>query len=329
MTPIRNLTGNLEKKYLELNKDVRQLHDSLKGRMSDYIIVDPTLNEFYGPSVLFDMNKQIVVSESYLNYIWSSLFFIFVFHEEASLELLKNPSASFIDMNSTSLRKDALKLFIYSKDIIKQRSYIPWPKNTISPLFKGTPSNDTEDFALKVNGLYSTGMATLFFHELGHIYLDHSEEAKLQKELKEKLEKELRKNPDFKLAPEEVAPIIAAETEADNFAFDLLFRINDNDDIQLNNAIAVLSVHLAMLLSTSSLKGLKQIFHPNLHERVLRIIQRIDSLNIKETGYFSHLAIHILVFVLSNAGIKLDSYDAGSDPYGYLLNLMDKIDDLI
>lgn len=103
------------------------------------------------------------------------------------IQLLMNPSSSFIDMTSNPLRKEGLKLLAYSKDIIKSRVYKPWPEDTISSLFKGIPTNDTEVFALKVNGLYSTGMAALFFHKLGHIYLDHSEEASLQEELKKRI----------------------------------------------------------------------------------------------------------------------------------------------
>ena len=172
-------------------------------------------------------------------------------------------------------------------------------------------------------------MATLFFHELGHIYLNHEEEAKLQEELKEKLEYERRTNPKFELNQDDVAPIISAETAADNFAFDLVLRDYDSSEVKLNNSIAVLSVYLALLLSSYTLKGLKQIFHPNLHERILRIIQRIEQMHIKESGYFSHMAIHILVFLLSQSGITLESYDAQDKPYDYLLMLMEKIDENI
>ena len=329
MTPIRKLTGNLEEKYLSMNHEVEQLHEMLVGKMNNYIIADPTPNVFYGPAVMFDEKRQIIVSESYLNYIWSSIYFIFVFHEEASAELLKNPSKDFLDMNATPLRKEAMKLFTYFKQIAKNRCYIKWPNDTISPLFNGCPKNDIEDFALKVNGLYSTGMATLFFHELGHIYLNHEEEAKLQEELKEKLEYERRTNPKFELNQDDVAPIISAETAADNFAFDLVLRDYDSSEVKLNNSIAVLSVYLALLLSSYTLKGLKQIFHPNLHERILRIIQRIEQMHIKESGYFSHMAIHILVFLLSQSGITLESYDAQDKPYDYLLMLMEKIDENI
>ncbi len=320
MTPIRSLTGNIVHKYHHFNKDVEDLHISLKGILHPNICIDPNLSKFYGPKVILPKN-QICVSETFLNYLWAFIYFSFTYQEKSNDLLLANPSSVYLPMTTPELIT-AKRFLDYSKSLVIN-GFSPWPSNLISPKFSGTPSNDVEDFALKTNGIFSTVTTLLFMHEIGHVYLNHGEEAKKKSALKSKMSIDRQYIPN----DEELSSIIIAETEADNFALDLILKSYDDELLSLNNAYGVTCCFSSLLFCIKTLKGISQIYHPNLHDRLLRAIQRIDDLQIKERGYFAHFAGQCLMLLLDSNNISLDSYDAGTDEFGYLLRVLEKVDE--
>lgn len=92
--------------------------------------------------------------------------------------------------------------------------------------------------------------------------------------------------------------IIEAESDADNYAYDLIFDESMDKDNKFNISYGVILALLANLFTNSGLLGIKQEYHPNLHERISRALQRIDALNISETDYFYHLVSQIIIYFL-------------------------------
>ena len=319
MTPIRNVVGNCIGKFKSLNPDVVAVQEQLKRNFDPCIYIDPTPSAFYAPRVDYN-KKKIEVAETFLNFLWAFTYFAFVYQESANDLLKTNPSATHLLVTSPEMQ-NAKALLDFCRDL-RVGGYSSWPNGVISPLFSGQPTNDVEDYALKTNGLFSTAVACLLLHEVGHLSLGHETECRLKEEIEHRMEEERT----YKPSDDELEPIISAETEADNFALNLVLRLSDEELTKLNNSYGTVIAFCSMLFCTKTVRGVKQQFHPNLHDRVFRAVQRVEGIEVKNEGYFPHFACQAMMLMLDKDGYSLPSYDAGVDPMKYLIETLEEVD---
>lgn len=319
MTPVRILDNNIFKKFDGFNnKDFLYLH-SMKDVNNPTINIDENLSVFYGPQINLSTNV-ISISESFLNYLWAFIYFSFTYQEKSNEELMKNPNTTLIAMDSPVL-SESLVMMRFARSIV-QEGYSEWPDSPVRPKSIIIPQNELEEFILKTNGLYSTAVTCLLMHEVGHIIYKHDFVA--QERIR--IMNQLGMNEDIDIVENLTMDLIVAETEADNYSLSFLLIESDSESIKLNNSYGVVSVFVAMCYAVKTLKGLMQIYHPNLHERVFRVIQKIVDINCKDEQYFAHYASQTLMLLLDQNNILLASYDAENDAVQYLKTILDKID---
>jgi hypothetical protein len=186
MTPINKLTINMITKFNNLFDGLIHTYPTLETKRP-LVLIDPDLNHFTPPRVHLDCNI-IEVSESFLNFLWSVIYFTFTYQEKANEYLMVNPDALGLPIN-TPVLQNAEILLRFSKSILIN-GYTEWPQNTISPLFNGLPRNETEEFSLKTNGLFVTAINVLLMHEVGHIHFNHRQEGIEQFRLKKLIEED-------------------------------------------------------------------------------------------------------------------------------------------
>jgi len=319
MTPIRNVVGNVVDKFKNLNPSIIAVHEQMKGRFDSRLCIDPTPTAFYAPRANF--KKRIIeVSETFLNFLWAFCYFALVYQESANALLKANPMATHLPASSPEMQQ-AKVLLDFAKQL-RTVGYVEWPSCAISPLFSGHPTNDIEDFALKTNGLFSTAVTCLLLHEVGHFSLGHEEACRL----KGVVEKNKELDRTYEPSDNELEPIVSAETEADNFALDLVLRTSDDELTKLNNSYGAVLAFCSMLFSTNTVKGVTQQFHPNIHDRVFRTIQKAEDIEVKNVGYFPHFACQAMMLLLDQNGYTLPSCDAGVDPMAFLIETLETVD---
>ncbi|GHV27599.1 hypothetical protein AGMMS4952_09570 [Spirochaetia bacterium] len=315
MTPIRYLMDHVDEKFKCINKT------GVTPALCVCEDIGIPLSDSFTLKVNITSN-EIFLSETFLNYLWAFTFFSFVYQEKSNEYLLGNPTAICLPMDS-ELLKQALRLKSFCKDIV-YHGFTAWPKDTIFPHFHGEPSDEIEYFEVRTNGLFSTAIAFLLMHEVGHIVLKHMPICDKKTDIEKKIKYEA-----YKPSDGDLEPIISAESDADNFAFDVLLKLTDSDDIKLNNSYGVASACVASLFCIKTLWGVKSKFHQASHNRLLHSIQKINLLGVKEKKYFAHYASQSLMLFLDQNGKYLTNYDAGQDEYGFLLDTMDQVDNAI
>jgi hypothetical protein len=308
-------------KFNQLFNDLTRTYPTLNTKRP-VILIDPDLNHFTPPRVHLDCNI-IEVSESFLNFLWAVIYFTFTYQEKSNEYLLINPDAEALPVD-TDVLKNAESLLRFCKSILNN-GYTNWPIGIISPFFNGNPNNEIEVFSIKTNGLFVTAINVLLMHEVGHIHFNHINESIAKYRIKKLIDEDDEYEPPI----EELAPIIMAETNADNFAMDIFLNTNDDPIIQLNNSYGTCICFIALLFCTRTIKGVTQIFHPDLHERVYRAIQRICDLSIEEASYFEHFASQSLMLIMDQQNYQLRNYDAGYNTHDFLLEVLDQVDEAL
>lgn len=319
MTPVRILDNHIIEKFNKINNEGISQQNSMKDANNPSIEIDENLSAFYGPKVNLSTNI-ISISESFLNYLWAFIYFSFAYQEKSNEKLIRNSKATHIVMDSLVL-SESLVMMKFARSIVRD-GYSEWPDSPVRPRPNLSPQNELEEFILKTNGLYSTAVTCLLMHEVAHIFYNHDFVAQERM----RIENHLGMNEDIDIVENLTMELIVAETEADNYSLSFLLRESDSELIKLNNSYGVISAFVAMCYAVKTLKGLMQIYHPNLHERVFRVIQKIVDINCKDEQYFAHYASQTLMLLLDQNDISLASYDATNDTVQYLKTILDKID---
>jgi len=288
-TPIRALEKKIIEKLQYINKDVQKIHEKLKDIMDHEIHIETDLKIFKTPFVNLETNT-LHLSEAFLCFLWSYTFFAYVGYEK-TIELSKqNKNALYLE-DIPGINHVISEMRKFSENIVL-KGCTEWPKDLPS-LVGSFPTKEIEEFTLQTNEIFTTAIVFLLMHEIGHIHGEHLEIANFKKDIESKYRSDRR----YKLKDSDISSIKCAETEADNFAFDIIISINDTGQKKLNVFYGIIIAFTAMNLLVKDKDSLPQIFHPSVVERISRSLTKMDDcyLDKDHPEYFYHFVYHMLV----------------------------------
>lgn len=247
--PIRVLKHNLTHRLVDRHEDlIKKLQSEFKlDKNIKYHIEELSLFEKQTPFI--DNNGQINLHETYLSFIWTISFSMFIIYEEgvAIPDQIKRNIPTHKAQN-LELVKLAEELFNYSKSLVKV--YSEWDKEYFpNPEYF---DEDTEEgwYILRTNDLYVEVINFILYHEIAHAELEHLNKISAQK-LNENNIKEL-------------------ELEADTRAVNLMLEKNRNIKVTELSIIIGLA---SMLFCNKYIDGGSR--HPNIDKRIQNAIDII------------------------------------------------------
>jgi hypothetical protein len=247
--PIRVLKHNLTTRLVERNTELineLQADFRLNGKIVYHIAELPIIEK---QTPYIDDKGLINIHETYLSYIWSITFSMFVLYEESIsipdyIKRDKKPPKT----QNLELIELTKELFDYSKSLV--RVYSEWDKEYFpNPEYF---DEETEEgwYILRTNDLYVEATNFILYHEIAHAELEHIK----------KITIEGLSNDDIK----------ELELEADTRAIELMFLNFRNRNA---TEIAITIGLSSMLFMSSNLNGGKK--HPNIDVRIENFISII------------------------------------------------------
>lgn len=282
MNIINILHGNIIKYFEQTNEFSLQLHQQSvrNGKVNPCIVFNEEEVGIKFPFVEI-ASKQINLHETHLAHLWSFIYSLFVIYEESIQKpMLENIFDGRIVFNTPLLQR-AEKLFVWSLNLNK--SYSPWNLDLPNP--KEHLDEKEKFYAEKANNLYQNSVAFLLYHELSHLINDHTEFYVHKSDIDNVL-------------------LIELEREADEFAFSQLVR-EDDEQSKIIKGLAIMMVMLSSLM-LSKLDGLIQIEHPDIDQRLINIINKLNFEDEKNEFYIWYLGCYGLNIFLAKEGITID-----------------------
>ena len=178
--PIRVLKHNLTHRLVDRNEELiksLQTNSSLENSITYHVTPRALINK---QTPYIDDNGMINIHETFMSYIWTISFSMFVLYEEgmAIPDQIKRNIPTHKKQN-LELIEIAKELFDYSKSLI--RVYSKWDMNYFpNPEFY---DEDTEEgwYILRTNDLYVEIMNFILYHEIAHAELEHIQKINIAK----------------------------------------------------------------------------------------------------------------------------------------------------
>lgn len=291
--PIRVLKHNLTHRLVDRNTELineLQLNFKLQSHIK-YHIAELPLIEYQTPFI--ESNGHINIHESFLSYIWTITFSMFVMHEEGIVipdylkRGLKPPK-----QQNTEILDLAKELFDYSKSLI--RVYSKWDKNYFPNPEYFDENTDEGYYILRTNDLFVEVLNFILYHEIAHAEYEHLNNIQLNG-----------------LSNDEIKKL---EIEADTRAIDLML-INCRNT---NATVIAITIGLAsMLFSRNDLYGGSQ--HPNVDDRIENFLQKVDLADDSSVWTFLVLFLKLWEQQFSLNFKQKNEYDTYKELYYELL----------
>jgi hypothetical protein len=248
--PIRVLKHNLTHRLVDRNEELiteLQLNFKLQSQIK-YHMAELPLIEKQTPFI--ESTGYINIHETFLSYIWSITFSMFVIYEESIaipdylIRNIKPPKKQNLELLNL-----ANELFDYSKSLI--RVYSEWDKEYFPNPEYFNENTDEGYYILKTNDLYVEVLNFVLYHEIAHAEFEHIKNIQLNK----------LSNDDIK----------TLELEADTRAIELmLFNCRNKKATEIAITIGLAS----MLFSRNNLYGGPK--HPKVNERIENFLQIVN-----------------------------------------------------
>jgi len=259
--PIRVLQYNVIQ-WFENSDSIKEMKEvinkqGLQGGISYCINENPIINsqdDFNHQIPYIDINKKIVIHETFLSYLWTLCYSVFVLFDEAIKRPLLEGSYKRVLTNQSKLARKAFLLFKYGISLI--RIYSKWDKiNLPNP----EEYNEHEAYYIeKANSVFLFATTFILLHELAHVkcgHIDFHREAS-------------KKNisiPNNKIKKEEY--------EADELATkSILKKITGNRE-KINIGIGLLAGLCSLLFFGSVLTSSN---HPDSDERIRLLLEKLN-----------------------------------------------------
>lgn len=240
--PIRVLKHNLTHRLIERNEYlIKKLQSENKlNNLIQYHVAELPLIERQTPRI--DDKGTIILHETYLSYIWTISYSMFVMYEEgiAIPDLIRRGIPTHKAQNKVLVEK-AEELFAYSKSLI--RVYSEWDKeNFPNPEYF---DEETEEgwYILRTNDLFVEVMNFIMYHEIAHAELQHINMIKTNKLTNEQIK--------------------ALELDADSKAVNLILENYRNINV---TRLAIVIGLASMLFFNNSVDGGRK--HPSVDMRL-------------------------------------------------------------
>lgn len=208
--------------------------------------------------------KKIELHETFLSYLWATIYSIFVLHSEtidypeinARVGLIRYPIS---EANIAS----AKELFAYAKKII--RFFDTWDKETL-PNPEVFPA-ENRHYVRQTCAFYTEAVKFILCHEYTHLR-DHS----------------------HKYANADVSHFLEFEKEADNNAIDMMKKgITPINQLAVENGI--IFGLLSMFFFGANTSG--GLTHPNVEDRLINAIERLDLIDNQYPWQLAYVAFKL------------------------------------
>lgn len=272
-SPINVLFGNIINRFENIQSNTLDDHYKAfqSGYISQEIAYDDLPNKVKTPSS-DTKSRQIYLQETYLTYLWSYIYSIFVIHEEGIQKRMINNTWDGIIQYDSPLLISAKDLFLWSISLID--TYSCWDKKLPNP---EKHTNEQEKFyAEKVNGIFQDAVTFIMFHEFAHLTLGHD----IYYESKENAQKKEEKNYNLH----------ELEKDSDNFAFSILVKEDDEYSKQLTSTLAVQFVMTSSFLLEPKKYQTIQHSHPTLDNRLFYFFQNMRLKDEKHDFYIKYIS---------------------------------------
>lgn len=250
---------------------------------SSVILKKHIKNGLVSPNILFDNSdqavkfpfvnldtKEITIQETHLSHLWSFTYAVFVIYEEGiQKKLLDNIFDGNIDL-SLPLLDRANQLLSWS--ISLKDNYSDWNQNLPNPDIDYSIKNDETFYIGKINNLFISSVVFLLYHEIAHLVNNHSSYY-------------------FGFNNENYEEMQELEKEADEYAFSML--IQDNEKNKIEQGLSILIIFCSGLMLSNKF-NLKQKKHPDIDQRLLTILNKLNFDEIEHEFYVYYLGCYIL-----------------------------------
>ncbi|MCG9767195.1 hypothetical protein L1D59_01095 [Pseudoalteromonas piscicida] len=309
-SPITVLWGNIVHAFECADESALDLHKQATkcGKLSKSIAYDNGKEKVRTPYV--DLKtREINLQETYLSHLWSFIYSVFVMYEEGIQKPLINNSFDGVLRFETPLLQRAKLLFDWSISLTSE--YSDWNEGLPNPR---THNNEREQFyAEKVNAIFQDAVAYFMFHEFTHLTQGHESFF-----------------PGVVFggrSEEELAELIQMENEADQYAFSMLLKDTDDEKKRWVKGLSILFVMCSALLITPRASSIKQATHPDLDNRLLNILLKLN-LETEETQFYCwYLCDFAIKFYLIKHNIEMATgkYETAQEAFFSYLDELEKV----
>lgn len=309
-SPIRVLWGNVVHAFENADESVLNLHEEAFkiGKIANTIAYDNGHEKVITPYA--DLcSREINIQETYLCHLWSFIYSVFVLYEEGIQKPLINNTFDGALRFDSPLLKRARTLFDWSISLTNE--YSVWDEELPNP----RTHNDEKEkyYSEKVNGIFQDAVAYLLFHEFAHLTQGH-ESFFLGTKIKE-------------LSDSDLAERIQMENEADEYAFRILVKQYDDEKRKWIKGISILFVICSALLITPKASSIKQKTHPDLDNRLLNMLIKLD-LKTEESQFYCWYLCGFAVrlyFIKHNIEIESVEYETAQEAF---FSYLEKLEDI-
>ncbi len=287
-SPITVLWGNIVHAFENVDESALELHKKATkcGKLAKAIAYDNGKEKVRTPFANLK-TREINLQETYLSHLWSFIYSVFVMYEEGIQKRLINNCFDGALRFETPLLQRAKLLFDWSISLTAE--YSDWDEQLPNPR---THNNEREQFyAEKVNAIFQDAVAYLMFHEFAHLTQGH-ESFFLGVSLDG-------------LSEEDLAERVQMENEADQYAFSMLVKDTDDEKQRWVKGLSILFVMCSALLITPRANSIKQETHPDLDNRLLNILLKLNLETEEAQFYCWYLCGFAIRFYLIKHDIQM------------------------
>lgn len=308
--PINKLYNNIMKFFETTNphSEIQLKKYVQDGKLNPEIIIEEGSELIKFPFVNLDTN-QITIQSTYLSHLWAFIYSIFVIYEEAiQKKLLDKTFTGQIDLDSDLLKRANL-LLTWSMSL--KTTYSDWDRILPNPDIDYSKQNPETFYIEKINNLFQSSVSFLLYHEVAHVVNGH-------KSYYLGFDK-LNNYDDIK----------ELEKEADDFAFNALIYDDDDEKNKIEKGLSIMIVFCSAFM-LSSRHTLSQKKHPDIDQRLLTIINKLNFEKIENEFYIYYLGSYILQMYLQKEGqpILCGIYDNHKELFYKYLEQIDYIKQL-
>lgn len=273
-SPINCLLGNILQRFETIQENT--LDEHYKAIQAKYVSPEIDYDEVPGKvktPFSHRESRQIYLQETYLSYLWSFIYAVFIIHEEG---IQKKMLAVTWDGNircDSQLLIRARELFLWSTSLID--TYSPWNEKLPNP--KSHLNEEEKFYAEKVNTIFQDAVAFILFHEFAHLIFGHD------KYFASPAKDPLAKN-------EKNYNLIELEKEADNFAFERILKEHKTYSSELAGILASAFAIISSFLIEPNTQGTNQDHHPTSDNRLFYLLQNIKIKDERHDFYIKYLA---------------------------------------
>ncbi len=309
-SPISILWPNIIKTFENVNSDSLDMHrDAIESeQLSKVITYDNRKDKVKTPFV--DLNtREINLQETYLAHLWAFIYSVIVIYEEGVQKPLLNDTFKGTIEYNTDLLIRAKLLYDWSLSLADK--YSVWDEKLPNPRRHNTEKE--QYYAEKVNNIFQSAVAYQMFHEFAHLTLGH--------------DSYFPKPDAFNVDEGTLAELIHIENEADKFAFDMLIREYEDENKKVATGLSILLPHCSSLMLASSAGDIKQTQHPDLDQRMLNALQRLNLEEDEAQFYIWYLCCYAIRLYLLKHNIDIDpgEHETAKDAFFALLDDLDRI----